>query len=63
MKGQFIKNNESGFSTLELLIALSLLVIIMTGAVSSISSAQYWFLTAQVSHEALYKNKVIIEAP
>ncbi len=61
MKGQFIKNNESGFSTLELLIALSLLVIIMTGAVSSISSAQYWFLTAQVSHEALYKNKAIIE--
>lgn len=59
MKGQFIKNKIAGFSTIELLIALTLLSVIMVGAVEAIMSTQYWFITAQTSNEALYKNKII----
>lgn len=59
MKGPFTKDMIVGFSTIELLIALSLLSVIMVGAVEAIASAQYWFVTAQVSNEALHKNKII----
>lgn len=59
MKGQFTNIIERGFSTIELLIALSLLAIIMVGAIASITSAQYWFVTAQIANEALYKNKIL----
>lgn len=61
MKVLSINKSTRGFSTLELLIALSLIVIVMTGAVAAISSAQYWLLTSKVSLEALYKNKAMAE--
>ncbi|MBY0537882.1 hypothetical protein K2P47_00600 [Patescibacteria group bacterium] len=60
MKGLFTKNIIVGFSTIELLIAFALLSVIMVGAVGSIMSAQYWFITAQISNEAINKSKIII---
>lgn len=59
MRGQFTKNKFVGFSTIELLIALSLLSVIMVVALEAIMSAQYWFVTAQMSNEAVTKNKII----
>jgi hypothetical protein len=61
MKALSIKYSSCGFSTIELLIALALLSVIMTGSVLAIGSAQYWFITAETSTEALYKNKIILQ--
>lgn len=61
MKEQFIKNIYQGFSTIELLIALTLMTIIMTGALQSVWGNQYWLMTATTVHEAIQKNKSIIE--
>lgn len=47
-----------GFSTLEIVIALALMVTIIVGAVNANISSQYWVLTSQVGTEALYKAKM-----
>lgn len=44
-----------GFSTIELMLALALLAIIVTGSVSAIANAEYWLITTRVSTEALSK--------
>jgi hypothetical protein len=50
-----------GFSTLEIVIALALMVTIIVGAVSANVSSQYWILTSRVGEEALYKAKMQME--
>ncbi len=47
-----------GFSTLEIVIALALMVTIIVGAVEANISSQYWVITSQVGTEALYKTKM-----
>jgi hypothetical protein len=47
-----------GFSTLEIVIALALMVTIIVGAVEANISSQYWIITSQVGTEALYKTKM-----
>lgn len=62
MKAQFIKFYGGGFSTLELLIALTLMSIIMTGALQSVWGNQYWLVTATTAHEAMQKNTLIVDS-
>ncbi len=50
-----------GFNTLEIIIALALMMIVIVGAVNANISAQYWTIASQTSNEALYKAKTLIE--
>lgn len=52
---------DSGFSTLEIMIALTILTIVLSGVVVADFGAQYWTITAQTSNEALYKAKMRLE--
>ena len=60
MREQSIKKNEYGFNTLELLIALALFSVIMATSIQAIFSAQYWFMTASVSQEAVQKSNELL---
>lgn len=60
MKARSVGDNK-GFSTLELMIALAIMSIVLTGAVSANYAAQYWSITSQTSNEALYKAKTKLE--
>lgn len=62
MKEPSINLNYKGFSTLELLIALTLMTLIMTVALQSVWGNQYWLMTATTAHEAMQKNKMIIDS-
>ena len=46
---------SSGFSTIELLIALALMLTIIASALDANASAQYWRMSAVTAHEALVK--------
>lgn len=64
MKAQFgikIKNKNAGFSTLEIMIALTVIIIVLAGAASANFAAQYWSITSETSNEALYKAKTVLE--
>jgi Tfp pilus assembly protein PilV len=55
------KPNRRGFGTLEIIIALALMIVVIVGAVNANISAQYWSMTSETSNEGLYKAKTIIE--
>lgn len=55
------KQNTRGFNTLEIIIALALMIVVIVGAVNANISAQYWSMTSETSNEGLYKAKTIIE--
>ncbi len=56
------KNNTvRGFNTLEIIIALALMLVVIVGALNANIASQYWTVTAQTSNEALYKSKTLIE--
>lgn len=57
MKDLLNKKTSAGISTIELLIAVALLATIITAAVQSNFSLQYWRTTISVAHEALYLAK------
>jgi Tfp pilus assembly protein PilV len=64
MKAQFfdkIKNKNGGFSALEIMIALTIMVIVLAGAVGANFAAQYWTIASETSNEALYKAKTKLE--
>jgi hypothetical protein len=61
MKAPFTNKQDIGFSTLELIIALALLSVILVGAFEGVSSAQYWYLTAETASTALIKNKNLVD--
>jgi hypothetical protein len=62
MKAKLVgKLNMRGFSTLEIVIALALMVTVISGAVSANIASQYWSLTSQTATEGLYKAKTVIE--
>lgn len=50
-----------GMSTLEIMIALALMVTAIVGAVDAAYSSQYWALTSVTSNEGLYKAKTGLE--
>ncbi len=61
MKAKLAGNRIQGFSTLELVIALALLIVVIVGALHANIAAQYWSMTSETSNEALYKAKTLIE--
>ncbi len=56
-----LRVQEKGFSTLELMIAFAIIVIVLVGAVGANFAAQYWSIISQTSNEALYKAKTKLE--
>ncbi len=52
---------DRGFSTLEIMIALAIMMVVLTGSILSGFSAGYWAITSQTSNEALYKAKDNLE--
>ncbi len=50
-----------GFSTLELLIAFAIAMLIIVAVVSVMFGAQYWLAASQTSGEGLYKAKAMLE--
>jgi Tfp pilus assembly protein PilV len=50
-----------GFSTIEIIIALALMVTIISGALSANFMAYYWRLTAVTAGEALAKAKGFLQ--
>ncbi len=62
MKAKLVgKLETAGFSTLEIVIAMAIMVTVISGAVSANIAAQYWSLTSQTATEGLYKAKTNIE--
>lgn len=61
MKAQFGTNKNRGFSTLEIMIALTIMIIVLAGSASANFAAQYWSITSETSNEALYKAKTTLE--
>ncbi len=61
MKAKLDGNRIGGFSTLELVIALALLIVVIVGGLHANIAAQYWSMTSETSNEALYKAKTLIE--
>ena len=63
--GKFIHisnpSHNRGFSTLELMIAMTLMSMGLVGAVSANYAAQYWSITSETSNEGLYKAKTKLE--
>lgn len=55
MKGKLV-GKKLGFSTLEIIIALTVISVALTGAVNGVSGGQYWRETGQVRLEALNEN-------
>lgn len=51
----------TGFSTLELMIAMAIMSIVLAGVVSANYATQYWLITSQTSNEGLYKAKTKLE--
>ncbi len=60
MKG-VLATNQRGFSILEIVIALALMMTVLVGGFQANVSSQYWVLTSRIGVEALYKTKTIIE--
>jgi hypothetical protein len=54
MKATLESNKTRGFSTIELLIAAAILLVVITGALQANLSLQYWRLTTELAHEALF---------
>ncbi len=54
MKAILDSNQARGFSTIELLIAAAILLIVITGTLQANLSMQYWRLTTEMAHEALF---------
>lgn len=50
-----------GFNTLEIIIALAIMLVVIVGAVNANIASQYWTITSQTSNEALYKAKTLLE--
>jgi hypothetical protein len=50
-----------GFSTLEIVIALALMLVVISGAVSATGATEYWVLTAETATEGLYTAKTQLE--
>lgn len=61
MKVKLAGKFNSGFSTLELMIAFALMTLVLVGAVGAFYSAQYWSIVSETSNEALYKAKTKLE--
>lgn len=61
MQVKLAGNNREGFSILEIVIALALLLIFIVGAVEAIAGTQYWRLTSVTAREALEINQILIE--
>jgi Tfp pilus assembly protein PilE len=61
MKAPFGKKLNTGFSTLEIMIAMVIIVIVLAGAASANFAAQYWAVASETSNEALYKAKTKLE--
>ena len=61
MKELSVTKQCGGFSILEIIIALALMVTVIIGAVQANTSSQYWLLTSQIGTEALYKTKILLE--
>lgn len=61
MKAKSAGNRIQGFSTLELVIALALLIVVIVGGLHANVAAQYWSMASETSNEALYKAKTLIE--
>jgi len=55
------KLQTCGFSTLEIVIALALLLVVISGAVSASMASEYWALTAETASEGLSLAKTAIE--
>jgi type II secretory pathway pseudopilin PulG len=61
MKAPFGKKLNEGFSTLEIMIAMVIIVIVLAGSLSANFAAQYWAIASETSNEALYKAKTKLE--
>ncbi len=61
MQVKLAGKNNVGFSILEIVIALALLMIFIVGAVEAIAGTQYWRLTSVTAKEALEINQVLLE--
>ncbi len=61
MKEKSAGNKKRGFSTLEMMVAFAIMIMVIVGAVSANFAAQYWSVTSQTSNEALYKAKTKLE--
>lgn len=61
MKVILVIKHKGGFSVLEIIIALALMVTVIVGAVQANASSQYWLLTSQIGTETLYKTKILLE--
>ncbi len=61
MKAPSRGNLNTGFSTLEIMMALFIMVIVLAGAASANFAAEYWVITSETSNEALYKAKTTLE--
>lgn len=61
MREKLVGNFNQGFSVLEIIIALALLVTIIVSTTEVLMGLQYWSLTNVVANEALYKNKSQLE--
>ena len=61
MQVKLVGKNNVGFSILEIVIALALLMIFIVGAVEAIAGTQYWRLTSVTAKEALEINQVLLE--
>lgn len=55
------RNCSGGFSTLEIIIALALMMIVIGGAMNASFVTGYWTLTSETGAEALYKAKALVE--
>lgn len=62
MKAELVGKSSGGFSTLEIMMAFAIMMIVLTGVVTANFGAQYWTLTSQTSNEALYKAKTQLES-
>lgn len=61
MQVKLVGKNNVGFSILEIVIALALLLIFIVGAVEAIAGTQYWRLTSVTAKEALEINQILME--
>jgi type II secretory pathway pseudopilin PulG len=61
MQVKLAGKNNVGFSILEIVIALALLMIFIVGAVEAIAGTQYWRLTSVTAKEALEINQILME--
>ena len=61
MKEKLPINSQNGFSTLELMIAFAIMVIVLSGAICSNFASQYFVIASETNNEAQYLAKTALE--